>query len=57
MQGVHTVSDIVVQAVCWYVPGEHIEQGVQTVDPLVVEKLEPDVQDVHNVSEFVVQEV
>ena len=54
-QGLHTRSDVVVQEDCWYVPGEHIEQGEHAVAPLILEKFEPSEQGIHTLSDEVVQ--
>ena len=53
----HTLSDVVVQGVCWYVPAGHgaEEQGVHAVAPLVLEKFEPSEQGIHTLSDDVVQ--
>ena len=54
-QGVHTLSDVVVQAVCCWPAGHAGEQGVHTVAPLMLEKLKPAKQGVHTLSDVVVQ--
>ena len=55
-QGVHTLSDVVVQGACWYVPAGHApEQDKHCVAPLVKEKLKPGKQGVHTLSDVVVQ--
>ena len=55
-QGVHTLSDVVVQGACWYVPAGHApEQDKQCVAPLLKEKLKPAKQGVHILSDVVVQ--
>ena len=55
MQGVHTLSDVVVQALCHVPLGHGGEQGIHVVDPLVVEKSEPAMQGVHTLFVVVVQ--
>ena len=55
MQGVHTLSDVVVQALCHVPLGHGGEQGIHVVDPLVLEKSEPAMQGVHALSDVVVQ--
>ena len=56
MHGVHTLSDVVVQAIRRW-PAEHAlaEHGVHAVAPLDKEKLEPSMQGVHTLSDVVVQ--
>ena len=46
-QEVHTVSDVFIQAVCWYVPGEHTEQGVHDAVFVTLEKVLPVIQSTH----------
>ena len=59
MQGVHTLSDVVVQGACWYVPAGHgfVEQGVHDhlVAPLVKEKLKLSEHGMQTLSDVVVQ--
>ena len=55
-QGVHTLSDVVVQGACWYVPAGHApEQDKHCVAPLVFEKLKSAKQGVHTVAPLVVE--
>ena len=57
-QGVHTLSDVVVQEALRYVPAGHgfVEQGVHDVAPLMLEKLEPSKHGKHTpLSDVVVQ--
>ena len=58
VQFMHTLSEVVVQGACWYVPAGHAEeQGKHCVAPLVREKLEPAIQGVHTLSDVLVQAI
>jgi hypothetical protein len=56
VQGVQTLSEVVLHAELKYVPAVHgnEEQGVHAVAPLVLENVEPIEQDVHTLFEVFV---
>ena len=55
VQFMHTLSEVVVQAICRW-PAEHeLAQGKHCEAPLVKEKLEPSMQGVHTLSDVVLQ--
>ena len=51
----HTLSDVVVQAIRRWPAGHALEQGKHCVAPLIREKLEPAMQGVHALFDVVVQ--